>query len=174
MSPHPADLSVTNAPVSMVPIGRVRGGRTEPIDDDWDDVISEVVVDDRIPADALSGLDDFSHVEVVYVFDQVDESKVTLGARHPRNRSDWPSVGIFAQRAKGRPNRIGITTCAILAVDGRTVTVRGLDAVDGSPVLDLKPYMTEFAPRGAVHQPAWSRELMQDYWTIAGSGPERC
>jgi aminoglycoside 3-N-acetyltransferase I len=73
-------------------------------------------------------------------------------------------VGIFAQRAKGRPNRIGVTTCELVGVDQRVVTVRGLDAVDGTPVLDLKPYMVEFAPRTQVRQPAWSHELMRDYW----------
>jgi tRNA-Thr(GGU) m(6)t(6)A37 methyltransferase TsaA len=155
----------------MVPIGVVRGGRVEPIDDDWGGVLSEVVLDDRFPTDALDGLDEFSHVEVVYVFDQVDEAKITLGARHPRGRSDWPRVGIFAQRAKGRPNRIGVTTCEIVNVDQRVVTVRGLDAIDGTPVLDVKPYMVEFAPRIQVRQPAWSHELMRDYWTVTPSVP---
>ena len=157
--------------LAMVPIGAVRGGRVEPIDDDWGDVLSEVVLHDRFPADALDGLAAFSHVEVVYVFDQVDEAKVTVGARHPRGRADWPQVGIFAQRAKGRPNRIGVTSCEVVAVDGRAVTVRGLDAIDGSPVLDLKPYMVEFAPRTAVRQPAWSHELMRGYWTMQPSAP---
>ncbi len=156
--PHPSTITMT-------PIGRVRGGRTDPIDDDWGDVVSEVVVDDRFPPDALDGLDAFSHVDVVYVFDRVDEERITTGGRHPRGRTDWPLVGIFAQRAKGRPNRIGITTCEVVAVEGRVVTVRGLDAIDGTPVLDLKPYMVEFAPRTPVHQPTWSTELMQGYWT---------
>ena len=153
----------------MVPIGVVRGGRVEPIDDDWGDMLSEVVLDDRFPTDALDGLDEFSHVEVVYVFDQVDEAKITVGARHPRGRYDWPRVGIFAQRAKGRPNRIGVTTCEIVNVDQRVVTVRGLDAIDGTPVLDVKPHMVEFAPRVQVRQPAWSHELMRDYWKITPS-----
>jgi tRNA (Thr-GGU) A37 N-methylase len=69
---------------------------------------------------------------------------VHLGARRPRGRADWPEVGIFAQRAKARPNRIGVTTCELVAVDGRTVRVRGLDAIDGTPVLDIKPYLPEY------------------------------
>jgi tRNA (Thr-GGU) A37 N-methylase len=89
---------------------------------------------------------------------------VTTGARHPRGNRDWPAVGILSQRAKGRPNRIGVTVCELVAVDGLELRVRGLDAVDGSPVLDVKPYMAEFAPRGPVRQPAWSSELMQGYW----------
>lgn len=152
--------------IEMLPIGIVRGGRAEPIDDDWGDMLCEIVLDDRFPPDALDGLDEFSHLDVVYVFDQVDEASVTVDARHPRGRTDWPRVGIFAQRAKGRPNRIGVTTCEIVDVDQRVVTIRGLDAIDGTPVLDLKPYMTEFAPRTPVRQPTWSHELMRDYWAI--------
>ena len=113
---------------------------------------------------AHGGLEDFSHVEVIFVFDQVDADRINLTARHPRNNTDWPLVGIFAQRAKGRPNRLGLTTCEIVAVSGRNLRVRGLDAVDGTPVIDLKPYMAEFAPRGVTRQPAWVGELMADYW----------
>ena len=158
--------------IDMNPIGIVRGGRADPIDDDWGGVLSEIVLDDRFPSDALDGLHEFSHVEVVYVFNQVDEAKITVGARHPRGRPDWPQVGIFAQRAKGRPNRIGVTTCEIVAVNQRVVAVRGLDAIDGTPVLDVKPYMVEFAPRTLVRQPAWSHELMREYWTSNPSVPD--
>jgi tRNA (adenine37-N6)-methyltransferase len=76
---------------------------------------------------------------------------------------------VFAQRAKGRPNRIGVSVCELLSVGQLTVAVRGLDAIDGTPVLDLKPYMQEFAPRGEVRQPQWSRELMAGYWTVPES-----
>jgi tRNA-Thr(GGU) m(6)t(6)A37 methyltransferase TsaA len=152
--------------ISLNPIGYVRGGRTEAIDDDWGDVEAVIELDAlQFDPDVTAGLDDFSHLEVVYVFHLVDEAKIETKARHPRNNKEWPLVGIFAQRAKGRPNRIGMTTCEIVAVDGLRVTVRGLDAIDGTPVLDVKPYMTEFAPRTAVKQPDWSRELMKQYWS---------
>jgi len=72
--------------------------------------------------------------------------------------------GILAQRAKNRPNRIGITTCRLLAVNGLTLKVQGLDAIDGTPVLDVKPHMSGFDPRGPIHEPAWSAELMERYW----------
>lgn len=165
MSARPPDHTIV-----MSPIGWVRGGRAEATDDDWGEEVCAIVLDDRYPPEAVAGLEDFSHLEVLYVFDRIDESTINLGARHPRGRTDWPLVGIFAQRAKARPNRIGVTVCELLEVVDRTVTVRGLDAVDGSPVLDLKPFMSEFAPRGTVRQPAWSHELMKDYWTIGGSG----
>lgn len=149
----------------LTAIGTVECSRTEPLDDDWGHVVSTIHLDpERFGDDVVAGLSEFSHIEVVFVFDRVDESTVTLGARHPRNRDDWPLVGIFAQRAKGRPNRLGVTTCELLSVDGLSLHVRGLDAIDGTPVLDIKPYVLEFAPRTAVRQPAWISELMRGYW----------
>ena len=90
-----------------------------------------------------------------------------MSARHPRGNLAWPQVGVFAQRAKGRPNRIGVSVCELLAVHHITLFVRALDAIDGTPVLDIKPYMAQFAPRGPVRQPAWSHELMAGYWEPA-------
>ncbi len=149
----------------MRPIGRVTSPRAEAIDDDWDSITSIIELDPEVlDGDATEGLADFSHVEVVYVFDQVDPAQVTTGARHPRGNTSWPKVGILAQRAKNRPNRIGVTVCRLLSVDGLRLTVAALDAIDGTPVLDVKPYMAEFGPRGAVRQPAWSSELMSGYW----------
>jgi tRNA (Thr-GGU) A37 N-methylase len=73
-------------------------------------------------------------------------------------------VGIFAQRGKGRPNRLGATIVEIVNRAGRVLTVTGLDAIDGTPVLDIKPVMAEFLPRNPVRQPKWSHELMRSYW----------
>jgi len=154
---------------TLFPIGHVRGGRTEAVDDDWGASRAAIVLDpDRFTPDALAGLADFSHAEVIFVFDQVPDAKIETGARHPRNRTDWPLVGIFAQRGKNRPNRLGLTTCRIAGVDGLTVEVEGLDAIDGTPVLDIKPVMREFLPRGAIDQPAWAGELMAGYWQKSG------
>ena len=153
-------------PVTLTPIGMVSSPRAEAFDDDWGSVTSTVTLDgSRFGSQSLAGLDAFSHVEVVYVFDQVDPDKVQSGARHPRGNEDWPKVGIFAQRAKARPNRIGVTVCSLLQVEGLTLTVNGLDAIDGTPVLDIKTYMQEFGPRGEVCQPTWSHELMASYWS---------
>ena len=112
----------------------------------------------------MRGLDEFSHLEVVYLFHRVDPAGVHTRARRPRGNPAWPAVGIFAQRAKDRPNRLGISVCELLEVRGTRLDVRGLDAVDGTPVLDLKPYLAEFGPRGPVRQPAWSHQLMADYY----------
>lgn len=150
---------------TLTPIGHVRGGRADAIDDDWGASRATIALDpDKFTPDAFAGLAAFSHAEVIFLFDKVPDNKIETGARHPRNRADWPLVGIFAQRGKNRPNRLGLTTCRIVAVDGLTVEVEGLDAIDGTPVLDIKPVMVEFLPRGDVRQPDWSHELMQGYW----------
>lgn len=148
----------------MQPVGWVRGGRTEPVDDGWDAERCTIELDDRFSADALRGLDAFSHLDVVFVFHGVDDVDLVEGARRPRGRADWPEVGIFAQRGRVRPNRLGVSTCAIESVEGTRVRVRGLDAIDGTPVLDLKPHMRGFAARGEVVEPAWAAEIMAAYW----------
>jgi tRNA (adenine37-N6)-methyltransferase len=150
---------------TIEPIGIVRGGRVDAVDDGWGAVEATIEIDPaRFGLDALVGLDEFSHVEVVYVFHAVDPAKVTMGSRRPRGNPDWPEVGILAQRARLRPNRLGVSTCELLGVDGLTIHVRALDAIDGTPVVDVKPFMTGFLPRGEVRQPDWAIELMRDYW----------
>ena len=150
--------------ISLNPIGTVVGGRSDAIDDDWGAVEAVIRLDgERFAADVVAGLDEFSHLCVVFVFHLVDEDDIVTGARHPRGNPDWPSVGMFAQRAKMRPNRIGVSYCRLVRVDGLDLHVRGLDAIDGTPVVDIKPYMKEFEPTG-THQPAWATELMTGYY----------
>lgn len=146
------------------PIGVVRSPRKDLTDDFWGKVDAEIVLAAHLPDAAFAALGDFSHVEVIFLMNCVDPAKVEVGARHPRERMDWPLVGIFAQRGKARPNRIGLTRGTIRKVEGRVLTVRGLDAIDATPVLDIKPWMNEFAPIGATRQPAWATELMSDYY----------
>jgi len=150
--------------IVVEPIAYVRSPRTDVGDDTWGNVIARIELANHVPQDSLDGLDEFSHAEVVFHFHRVPDSQVERGTRHPRGNPAWPRVGIFAQRGKDRPNRLGTTIVEIKAREGRVLTVVGLDAVDGTPVLDIKPVMTEFLPRGAVRQPRWSRELMRDYW----------
>ncbi|MCU1398702.1 MAG: tRNA ((37)-N6)-methyltransferase TrmO [Acidimicrobiales bacterium] len=145
-------------------VGTVTSTRDEAIDDNWGSVQATITLLDPYGPESLLGLAEFSHIEVLYVFDRVDPLTVNRGARVPRNNPAWPSVGIFAQRAKNRPNRLGLATCEVVSVEGSTIVVRGLDAIDGTPVVDIKPCMIEFGPRGTITQPAWSHELMADYY----------
>ena len=150
--------------IELKPIGYVRNSRREPTDDFWGDVVSEIVLDEALPTDALDGIEEFSHIEVIFCFDRVDPAKIVMGARHPRNNLAWPKVGIFAQRGKNRPNRLGATLARLVSREGRRLVVTQLDAIDGTPVLDIKPVLREFLPKGPVGQPAWATELMADYW----------
>ena len=107
---------------TLKPIGFVRGGRDQPIDDDWGKSRARIELDAaRFGPEALAGLAEFSHLEVIFVFDRVTDAEIEYGARHPRGRQDWPLVGIFAQRGKNRPNRLGLCTCRIVGVEGRAV-----------------------------------------------------
>jgi tRNA (Thr-GGU) A37 N-methylase len=153
--------------LELIPIAHVRGARDDARDDFWGGAESRLVLTDAVEESALDGIESFSHVEVLFVFDRVEGAKIVRGARHPRNNPAWPRAGILAQRAKNRPNRLGSTICRVVRRDGRELVVRELDAVEGTPVVDVKPVLREFLPREEVRQPAWATELMADYWARA-------
>ena len=156
---------MTSRHFTLAAIGTVHSDRTDPIDDDWDAITEHVALDpDQFDPEALLGLDSFSHAEIAFLFDRVPDEKIETGARHPRGNTDWPRIGIFAQRGKNRLNRIGLTMCRIVKLDGLNLYLEGLDAIDGSPVLDIKPVMEGFLPRGEVIDPDWSKALMAGYW----------
>ena len=146
-------------------IGFVKAVRSNPEDDFWGGGEACITLDERFTSEALEGITDFSHVEVLFLFHAVEPSKVVNGARRPRNNREWPAVGIFAQRGKNRPNRIGSTICQVIRVEGANLYISELDAINGTPVLDIKPVMAEFLPRQEIRQPQWSRELMRQYWS---------
>ena len=150
--------------IELQPVATVTNTRSEIADDDWGSVISEIIIDERFPEEALDGIESFSHLEVIFFFDKVKDSDINTSARHPRNNTAWPKAGIFAQRGKNRPNKLGLCTAKLLSRTGRKLKVQGLDAIDGTPVLDIKPVMKEFLPREDIRQPQWSSELMKDYW----------
>jgi tRNA-Thr(GGU) m(6)t(6)A37 methyltransferase TsaA len=155
---------VVAQPVVAQPVGWVRSTRSDLSDDQWADVPAVISLAPGYGEEALAGLADFTHLEVVYQFHLVTTGQIESRARHPRDNADWPLVGIFAQRGKNRPNRIGVSRCTLVRVEGTDIHVLGLDAVDGTPVLDIKPYLREFGPRGEVRQPAWASELMREYY----------
>ena len=152
------------ADIRMQPVAYVHCTRVDLEDDYWGRSEARIVLEPHLPEESLAGIETFSHAEIVFHLGRVDPDKVVTGARHPRGVQEWPAVGIFAQRAKGRPNRIGSTIVSILGRSGRELRVAELDAVDGTPVLDIKPVLAELLPRGPIRQPAWSHELMRRYW----------
>ncbi len=155
----------TQNEIILRPIGVVRSPIKEVADDCWGGVVATIECDPaQFAPECTLGLDQYSHVEVVFLLNRIPAEEIETGARRPRGRADWPRMGIFAQRSKDRPNRIGITVCKIESVAGLQIRVHELDAVDGTPVLDVKPYLKGFAPRGEVREPAWAAELMAGYF----------
>jgi tRNA-Thr(GGU) m(6)t(6)A37 methyltransferase TsaA len=149
--------------VELEAIGVVRGGRAEIFEDSWGEVTADIELDpDQLEPSATLGLEEFSHIEVVYHFDRA--TKTRRGSEHPRGNPDSPRVGVLAGHGPMRPNHLGVSRCELVAVDGLRITVRGLDALDGTPVLDIKPWVTEFAPRTPTRQPQWITELMRAYY----------
>ncbi|WP_268805642.1 TrmO family methyltransferase domain-containing protein [Marinactinospora thermotolerans] len=109
------------------------------------------------------GLDEFSHIQVVWHFSRGSEADVHLGARHPRGNTAWPQTGTFVHRNHRRPARIAVSHPRLLRVEGRDPHVEDLDAVRGTPVLDIAPWFTEFGPRGEVSRPRWPTEMLAGY-----------
>jgi len=145
------------------PIGYVRSNATEKTDLHWGAVISDIVIKDDL-RDGLKGLEEFSHVIVVYHLNEAKFEKEKHAIRRPQGREDMPRVGIFAQRAKDRPNSIGITSVKLLSVRQNIIQVQGLDAINGTPVLDIKPYYPQFDFKKDAAVPKWVNTLMKDYF----------
>ena len=145
------------------PIGMVKSPIKEGVDKGWGKVESEIHIDKEF-ADGLSGINSFSHIIVIFEMHQSSWNPKTDLIRHPQGRVDMPLVGIFAQRAKHRPNPIGITSVRLLGVEGNILRVQGLDAIDETPVLDIKPYFPWYDKVAASHNPEWVDRLMSNYF----------
>lgn len=146
------------------PIAFVRNERREVIDDDWGDVVSSIELADAVPGISLRGLEGFSHVEVVFFATRADDVPPGPWHRRPRGNEQWPDVGVFAQRNKDRPNRLMLSVATIETVEERSLVVRGLDALDATPVLDIKPVYDWSGPRGELRVAPWSTELGEHYF----------
>lgn len=150
--------------IILHPVAFVKNTRTDLSDDYWGSVVSEIELTDNIPADAFNGIDEFSHLEIIFHFDKSDKSKIVFSG-HPRGNKNWPHVGIFAQRKKDRPNALGLTIVEMVKREGNKIWVKYLDAIDGTPVVDIKPVMKEFLPTMEIKRAGWSVELMKEYWS---------
>lgn len=150
-------------PIHLTPVGVVKS----PITDaatvaSWGKVTSEIHINpDFTPG--LRGMDDWSHIVVIFLMHESQFDPHDDLIRRPQNRADMPEVGIFAQRSRSHPNTIGITAVRLLDVAGHVVRVRGLDAIDGTPVLDIKPYAPVYDGVNDPLVPAWFIRLMQGY-----------
>lgn len=148
--------------IVMKPIGYVKCDVTNRKDTSWGDNTAAIVLEDEY-CTGLEGLQDFSHVIILYHLDQANYDREKHLQRRPQNREDMPLVGIFSQRGKDRPNQIGMTSVQIVAVEDNTLIVQGLDAIDGTPVLDIKPYYPVYDQKDAS-VPEWVDRLMEHYF----------
>jgi len=150
--------------IVLHPIGTVRNGRTETGDQDWGRIESAIEVLPEF-ARALEGLEQWSHVLVVFFMDRDGGAAPPDDwRRRPREREDMPLLGVFAQRGRMRPNTIGVTAVPLVRLEPGRLVVRALDAVDGTPVLDLKPYAPAFDRVDGARVPAWFEKLMRGYF----------
>jgi len=149
--------------VNIEPIGTVKSPVTEAGDEGWGGVVSEIHLQESLAA-GLQGIEQFSHIIVIFFMHQSTFDLAADLVRRPRERPDMPLVGAFAQRAKHRPNPIGITTVQLIRVEGNILEVKGLDAIDGTPVLDIKPYVPAFDCGANAVVPGWVEKLMKGYF----------
>lgn len=144
-------------------IGTVHSPVREPVDEGWGDIVSVIQLREEY-AHGLKGIEGFSHAIVLFAMHLASFDLNTDLVRRPRGRADMPEVGIFAQRVRHRPNPIGITAVRILECEENGIRVCGLDAIDGTPVLDIKPYVPVFDRVGDATVPDWMQRLMTGYF----------
>ena len=141
--------------ICLKPIGFVKNNVKEPRVGSFADEVSEIVVDVKF-TDALNGIEDYSHVIIVYWMDKVKKSVIT---HRPQGNPKVPIVGIFSCRCPPRPNPIGVTTVELLERKENRIRVKGLDILDGTPVIDIKPYWPVYDKVENAKIPDWVNEL---------------
>ncbi|MBE6764499.1 MAG: tRNA (N6-threonylcarbamoyladenosine(37)-N6)-methyltransferase TrmO [Ruminococcaceae bacterium] len=149
--------------IKITSIGTVSNRVSEKKDVSWGEDISQIILDEKYRG-GLSGLEDFSHAVIVYYLDKANFDIEKHLTRKPQNREDMPLVGIFSQRAKDRPNRLAMTAVSIVSVEEDRLTVRGLDAIDSTPVIDIKPYYPMYDCKNDARVPEWVERLMEHYF----------
>ncbi len=142
--------------IKIRPLGQAKNKVYKPMLPGWEDVITEIAIDKNY-AKGLGGIEDYSHVIIVYWMDKEKECHLK---HHPQGREDIPYGGIFACRCPQRPNRIAFSTVKLLSRKGNVLTVKGLDIVSGTPVLDIKPYTPRYDRVGKAKVPDWVNKLI--------------
>jgi len=159
------DESARQENFNLVPIGRVVNDVEYPSDVRWETITSKVVIAPHL-VEALDGIDGFSHVLIIFYLDKMDEDRRCLLQVHPENKGELPLVGVFATRSPARPNPIGVTVVKLLERQENVLKVLGLDAYDGTPVLDVKPYLR----RGDLIEEATMPDWLLHLWELQDSG----
>jgi len=138
-------------------IGIVRNEIKRPVRHGWSEIVSEIVVDNSL-TEALDGLDECSHIIVLYWMHQLTPGRKLQLKVHPMGKPELPLVGRFATRSPSRPNPVGQSTVKLLERRGNILKVKGLDAIDGTPVIDIKPYIPKYDSADDAKAPPWMTE----------------
>ncbi len=149
--------------IALKVIGYVRSHIKEQTDEKWGDVESRIVL---LPeyCEGLQGIEQFSHALIVTFLHEARFEPSAHLIRRPRGLASMPEVGIFAQRAKDRPNPLGVTAVSIVGIEPGVLVVRELDAIDGTPVVDVKPYYPVYDRVMMATVPDWVDRLMDGYF----------
>ena len=140
--------------INLTPIGFVRNNIKEPGIEDWRTVTSEIIIEENLK-EALSRIDEYSHIIVIYWMHKLPPSQRSIIKVHPKANQNLPLVGVFASRSPARPNPIGVTTVKLLERRDNVLKVTGLDAINGTPVLDIKPYIPGDDSSTEAKTPGW-------------------
>ena len=140
--------------INLTPIGLVKNNIIEPKRDNWGTVVSEIIINEDLK-EGLSKIEEFSHIIVVFWMHKLSPSQRSVIKVHPKGNQNLPLVGVFATHSPARPNPIGITTAKVLEIHDNVIKVTGLDAMDGTPVLDIKPYIPDHYSASEIKTPDW-------------------
>ena len=150
------DSQDKNGTITIKPLGTAKNGVSKPMLPGWKDVVTEIVID-KAYTDGLDGIEDYSHVIVVYWMDKEEECHLK---HHPQGREEVSFIGIFACRWPQRPSRIALSTVELLSREGNTIKVKGLDIVNSTPILDVKPYTPQYDKVEKAKVPEWVDKLV--------------
>lgn len=142
--------------IKIKPLGKAKNKVTKPTLPGWKDIVTEIVIDKKY-VKGLTGIENYSHIIVVYWMDQEAECHLK---HHPQGRKDLPYVGVFACRCPQRPNRIAMSTVKLLSRKNNILKVKGLDILDSTPIIDLKPYTPQYDEIKNAKVPSWVKELI--------------
>ena len=148
---------IPTEPIPLKPIGMVRNRVREPRMEGWEDVSSDIIVRKDLQS-ALDGLEDYSHVVVLFFLHRVSDDERGRTHCHPRGDPRYPLQGVLATRTQHRPNPIGVSVVPLLKRRRNVLRVKGLDAINGTPVLDIKPYLPHHDAPSDVRLPEWATQ----------------
>lgn len=149
--------------IKLNPIGEVNSSVIDKMDENWGKVVSKIILKPEYNG-ALLGIQDFSHAIILTFLHQATYDKKKHLQRRPRNLETMPLLGILSQRGKNRPNPIGVTSVEIINAGVDFIEVKGLDAINGTPILDIKPYFPEYDKIDNSKVPSWVNILMENYF----------